>query len=92
MTPDLIARLREVGRDGVWKSGRKDNVHPMCAEAADALETLMEHAEAMAEALIRVSDIVDRNLYRQHEKIEDVPKIARRIEDAFRAAFPGEER
>lgn len=86
MTDDLIARLRwhdAAVADDVFQAD-----HNLYGDAADALEALMGHAEAMAKALTRVSDIVDRNLYRQHEKIEDVPKIARPIEDAYRTAFP----
>lgn len=40
----LIERLREVGRDGVWKSGRnRATAHPMCIEAADAIGELDRH-------------------------------------------------
>jgi hypothetical protein len=36
----LVERLREVGRDGVWKSGRNPTTaHPMCIKAADLIET-----------------------------------------------------
>lgn len=38
---DLVERLREVGRDGVWKSGRNPKTaHPMCIKAADRIEQL----------------------------------------------------
>lgn len=49
-----------------------------------SLSTLRQRIEALEaengrlrEALKRCATIVDRNLYRQHEKVEDVPKIAR---------------
>lgn len=39
-------------------------------------DILAENAR-LREALERCAQIVERNLYRQHEKVEDVPKIAR---------------
>ncbi|WP_158250719.1 hypothetical protein [Novosphingobium sp. HII-3] len=64
------------------------NAVPEILEAADQLEALRSHAEAMAKALKRAADIVERNLYRQHEKIEDVPKLADPVLAAYRSAFP----
>lgn len=46
MTPDLIARLREPVDDGTPLT-----VCHLLDEAADALETLMEHAEALSASL-----------------------------------------
>lgn len=91
MTPDLIARLREEAerqrneRGDMLYRGEAD---PWLTEAADRLEALRSHAEAMAKALKRAADIVERNLYRQHEKIEDVPKLADPVLAAYRSAFP----
>jgi hypothetical protein len=40
MTDDLVQRLREVGRDGTWKSRRNPTTaHPMCIKAADRIES-----------------------------------------------------
>lgn len=48
----LVERLREVGRDGVWKSGRNPaTAHPMCIEAADLIETQAREIERLREAL-----------------------------------------
>ena len=48
----LVARLREVGRDGVWKSGRNPaTAHPMCIEAADLIETQAREIKRLREAL-----------------------------------------
>ena len=46
MTPDLIARLREPVDDGTPLT-----VCHLLDEAADALETLMDHAEALRQHL-----------------------------------------
>ena len=48
----LVERLREVGRDGVWKSGRNPTTaHPMCIKAADLIETQAREIERLREAL-----------------------------------------
>ena len=48
----LVERLREVGRDGVWKSGRKpETAHPMCIKSADLIETQAHEIERLREAL-----------------------------------------
>jgi len=44
---------------------------------AERIKALEAENERLREALKRCATIVDRNLYRQHEKVEDVPKIAR---------------
>lgn len=49
----------------------------LLTEAADTL-TAQAHLIAKLEAVMeRCAVIVDRNLYRQHEKVEDVPKLLR---------------
>ena len=48
----LVERLREVGRDGVWKSGRNPTTaHPMCIKAADLIETQAREIARLREAL-----------------------------------------
>lgn len=47
------------------------------AEASTAIAELQAQVEALSKALERCGKIVERNLYRQHEKIEDVPRIVR---------------
>lgn len=55
MTDDdkaLVERLREVGRDGVWKSGRNPKTaHPMCIKAADRIEALSAEIKRLRDAL-----------------------------------------
>ena len=47
----LVERLREVGRDGVWKSGRNSaTAHPMCIKAADLIETQAREIERLRTA------------------------------------------
>lgn len=48
------------------------------------LAELRKHAEAMAEALERCAVIVDRNNWRQNEKVDDVKLIAREASSAYR--------
>ncbi len=50
---------------------------PQTAPAWAAPAFPREEVERLLAALERCAEIVERNLYRQHEKIEDVPKIAR---------------
>lgn len=51
MTDDLVPRLREVGRDGTWKSRRNPTTaHPMCIKAADRIEALEEALAQQVEA------------------------------------------
>ena len=53
----LVARLREVGRDGVWKSGRNPaTAHPMCIEAADLIETQAREIERLNTILSAMND------------------------------------
>lgn len=48
MTDDLVQRLREVGRDGTWKSRRNPTTaHPMCIKAADRIEALIAENERL---------------------------------------------
>lgn len=48
MTDDLVQRLREVGRDGTWKSRRNTTTaHPMCIKAADRIEALQVEIERL---------------------------------------------
>lgn len=52
MTDDLVQRLREVGRDGVWKSGRNPaSAHPMCVKAADRIEALQAEVTRLKDTL-----------------------------------------
>lgn len=44
---------------------------------ADTLATMQERVGVLEGALERCAQIVERNLYHQHEKVEDVPRIAR---------------
>lgn len=60
-------------------------------EAADTISQLHQQAEAMATALERCATIVDRNLYRQREKVEDVPRIARQAIALYRKGQPDAE-
>lgn len=57
------------------------NALPTLLQSLSTLRQRIEALEAdnarLREALKRCATIVDRNLYRQHEKVEDVPKIAR---------------
>jgi hypothetical protein len=50
----------------------------LCAESAhNSTEVGKLIERELVEALERCAKIVERNLYHQHEKIEDVPRIAR---------------
>lgn len=52
MKDDLVERLREVGRDGVWKSGRNPaSAHPMCIEAAATIAAQAVEIARLREAL-----------------------------------------
>ncbi|MBS4048068.1 MAG: hypothetical protein KG075_17110 [Alphaproteobacteria bacterium] len=52
----LVNRLREVGRDGMWKSGRDPaTAHPMCIEAADLIETQAREIERLRGELSGIS-------------------------------------
>jgi hypothetical protein len=56
MTDDLVQRLREVGRDGTWKSRRNPTAaHPMCIKAADRIEALEAENERLREALAHIA-------------------------------------
>lgn len=67
---DLIERLWEVGRDGVWKSGRnRATAHPMCIEAADAIERL-EADNALLQSQL---DAVKRHIPINYLQSHDVP-------------------
>ena len=86
-TSELEARLlRRTPSKVDFLYGEEGNklVNPDGPDAAAALSTQRQRIEALEaenarlrEALKRCATIVDRNLYRQHEKVEDVPKIAR---------------
>jgi hypothetical protein len=51
VTDDLIARLREHFADCPERGGEKSSTRPLLNEAADALEALREHANAMSSLL-----------------------------------------
>ena len=52
----LVERLWEVGRDGIWKSGRDPaTAHPMCIEAADLIETQAREIERLRGELSGIS-------------------------------------
>lgn len=74
---DLVERLREVGRDGVWKSGRNPKTaHPMCIKAADRIEA--QAAEIKA--------ILDReaDTYRRHDaKVDALEAENERLREAL---------
>lgn len=94
MTPDLIARLREPVDDGTPLT-----VCHLLDEAADALETLMEHAEAIAkaavEAVIPLEAMILSGSYQamcpeMQDGVQNGVAAVRKSLAAFRAAFPGE--
>ncbi len=96
MKTDRLERLRllEAWRKpgGPTPKEKMPNTYKTVKEAADALETLMEHAEAMAEALSRIE--ADKQP-RYHDCVDDgYPQCAwcdgNDAAAAFRAAFPGE--
>ena len=79
---DLIERFGEPAgyaevMDGRVLSIRTDR-STFCTEplyTADRLQALSAEVERLKAALKRCGEIVENNLYRQHEKIEDVPLI-----------------
>lgn len=79
---DLVERLREVGRDGVWKSGRNPKTaHPMCIKAADRIEA--QAAEIKA--------ILDReaDTYRRHDaKVDALEAENERLREVLREVTP----
>lgn len=94
MTPDLIARLREPVDDGTPLT-----VCHLLDEAADALETLMEHAEALqkaaVEAVIPLEAMILGGTYQamcpeMQDGVRNGVIAVRQSLTAFRAAFPGE--
>jgi hypothetical protein len=73
---DLIERLRSPYVEF-------DDDRPL---AADRLQALSAEVERYRAALRRCGEIVKNNLYRQHEKIEDVPRI---VDQALKGANNG---
>ena len=88
MTPDLLERLRllEAWRkpSGPTPNDKMPNTYKTVKEAADALETLMEHAEAMAKVMARIGRAEPCHCARCTAMSED----ARQSLASFRAAFP----
>lgn len=56
-----------------------ENAATAAREYADTLAQLRADNAALVEGAYKCALIVDRNLYRQHEKVEDVPRILRAL-------------
>lgn len=79
---ELVERLRQ--SVPVLRSWGMSSTAPLVAEAADTIASLtaerdaaLKRCEVMRGALERCARIVERNLYHQSEKVEDVTHIAR---------------
>lgn len=77
--PDDVAGLvihLESG-DHLWQSSR-DEIADLIERQARQLAERDAEIARLREAMDRAAVIVDRNLYRQSEKVEDAPRILRR--------------
>ena len=86
---ELDALRGEVERlNAIYHSPTGDNHHnaarcPYCRPEYEqdhaTIAQLRDRVAALEDCMKRCAEIVDRNLYRQHEKIEDVPRLIRAL-------------
>lgn len=82
LAPSFVEEIR-AGQHDTMARVQAIQRHRLAHQSADATE-LAQLRKSLDEArglLKRCATIVDRNLYRQHEKIEDVPKLVRAFLD-----------
>jgi hypothetical protein len=75
----LVERLNNIAL-GKLTNGRlagPDTVMELARVSAAMLTRQAAETERLREVMVRCAEIVDRNLYHQHEKIEDVPHLIR---------------